>query len=131
MDIKNYFLPAILSTLAPWQEKITNISLISNYYQPQINITASVASAITAMAMAAYIKNRTKSTAIWWIVFSSSICVILLITNYLLIKNVDIVWVPSENLTVMLRVLWPTSFLFIFIFLSLAIAASNKYFPQK
>ena len=46
---KEWGLPAFATVLAPWQDKITQVGLVSDYFQPNLSVAASILSPLAAM----------------------------------------------------------------------------------
>lgn len=124
-DPKKWALPAAASLLAPWQDKLTQIDLISGYYQPDMSIAASVVGPLTAVATATFHRRRAEAVVRRRMALACVMFVLLLLTCFFLSNAVDVTWYPDETATLVLRFVWPALFLSVFAAFAFAAATAQ------
>src|SRR5262245_23489287 len=82
---KIWGLPVFAAVFSPWQEKITSMTLISEYFQPTLNIAASVLGPLTCMVGYMVLNGATKRSK-KSVAISSLIVFFLLLLACLLTK---------------------------------------------
>lgn len=76
---KLWGIPALIALLAPWQEALTGLQLISEYYQPGINKVASAIGALGAMFSFAFLNDQSRQKQRWWAIYTGAAWLLCLI----------------------------------------------------
>jgi hypothetical protein len=117
-------LPAFASALAPWQDKISNASLISDWYQPNISITASVVAPLVCFS-AFYVLKKTGSVRLGRLTKASLGAFLTAILFCLILYyTLDNIWYPGPEIQVIIRIVWSVLYLGIFIFFGIAMVGA-------
>lgn len=122
-DPKKWILTGFAALLAPWQDQVTSIELISQYFQPQISVAAAILGAFLGIAFLAYFKSQSKARISRKLLISACIFVACVIFCLGLHSTVDSIWFPDQTMTAVLRVVWPA----IYICTNLALATSVAF----
>jgi uncharacterized membrane protein YhdT len=67
---KVWGIPALVAVLAPWQQTITGLELISNYFQPGLNGFATAVGALGAMVGYAFLGDQSRKAQRRWALWS-------------------------------------------------------------
>ncbi|NEH59670.1 hypothetical protein GR198_28510 [Rhizobium leguminosarum] len=106
-------LPAFATLLAPWQEKLTNMSLISDMFQPTLNTAASILAPLCCLVTFSVVggtpKTLSKPCLRAFGVFIGAL-IVCLCFKYLL----GMWWSPDPLLTMGLWVIWAVAYLTLF-----------------
>lgn len=73
-------IPAMLELLAPWQDALTGLRLISEYYQPHANIFASAVGALGAMMAYALLNDQSRPKQRRWALIAAiafGVCLVI------------------------------------------------------
>jgi hypothetical protein len=99
-------LPAFASAMAPWQDKLTQAHLISDWFQPQLDIVSAVLAPVASFTFWYLVRGLAFSTK-WRLTLYSSIAFFVgIVSCVLLINLVDRVWFPPVYVIGPLRVTW-------------------------
>jgi len=107
-------LPAIASILAPWQNKITSMELISDYFQPNASIAASVLGPLTCfVAYAVYVRRPIYKEQ--HVAIISCVACFLFVFICWTIKNNDGQIVLTGLAQALFRIAWQLCYILIFV----------------
>lgn len=120
-----WVIPVFASLAAPWLEKLINVRLISEYYQPRLSIFATILGPVALMVAYGLLKNRPVATKSRWAIVGAIglfVCFLICIgfENWL-----GTLWVPDENAMAAMRILWIAVYELMFVFLALALGAGS------
>ena len=124
-------LPAFASVLAPWQERLTQIPLISPFFEPTLSIAASVGGPLTAFVAYAYLQPKTKSSNRRTAVCGLLTFLFLLLGCITLNHTIGITWFPGPHLQIAMWVLWASAYLGMFCFFGITLVASAIVVPKS
>lgn len=120
---KAWGLPAFAGVLAPWHEKLTSVHLLSEYFQPQMNVIASVVGPLACLAAVALLdkKSRRLQSRVGWI--SGVAFFLLVLLCFLLRQVVEMLVAPEPVVQIVLWGIGAGAFLLVFISFSVAAVA--------
>ncbi|MDU9006963.1 hypothetical protein [Sedimentitalea todarodis] len=121
-DPKRWFLASLSSLLSPWHDAISKIRLISDYYQPELKLAASIGGVMCATVVLAAWERHSKAKNRVRLIWFSGLFLVALLGCYLLTISVGVFWHPNYFLEVTLRFIWPTLFFLLYIFASACIS---------
>lgn len=110
-------LPAFASIFAPWHEKITNMALISDFYQPTLNVGGTVLGPLSCLVVFSTMHKikmmrLRKFVRICFILFMSCLLGCIVLKN-----TIDIFIFPSVTVTPIIRIMWIVLYIGLFVFL--------------
>lgn len=128
---KVWGLPAFAAVLLPWQEKITEVSLVSEYFQPGLNVAASVIGPLVALVTFASFCARSRAakltaSKVGMIVFIGAMLVCLA-----LIHTLGLVAAPAPLIQISIWVIWSAIYLSIFAAFAVAAVAGTLALPNE
>ena len=116
-------LPAFAGIFAPWQDKLTQVHLISDFFQPELNLCASVFGPLACMigfgVLATRSRVRRQKAAIW----VGLLFFVLVVICFSLSLTVGIIWHPSPVAQPVVWVTWITIYLSMFCALGVTMVA--------
>jgi hypothetical protein len=109
--------PVFASLFAPWQDKVTSINLISDWFQPSANVAASIVGPLSCFLTYTFLKDWSKSSKKSFAVLSFVLFLLSLIICFIFKVTIENV----NQLPVMLsESVWGFwFFLYLIIFISL------------
>jgi len=111
------------SLAAPWVEKLINVQLISEYYQPRLSIFATILGPLFLMITYGLLKNASVASRNRWAIGAA----VGLFVSFLICISfqnwIGPVWVPEVNAMTVVRILWTALYELMFIFLAVALGA--------
>jgi hypothetical protein len=128
---KVWGIPAFVELLAPWQEAITGLRLISDYWQPWLNGFCSFAGAFAAMAAYAFFHDISRKRQKRW----ASGLILLFVIGFLVSLTFDLTigrsWFPNPPWDLLVRGIWIIAYIQIFVgsgaaILALLLAGSQR-----
>jgi hypothetical protein len=120
-------LPAFAAALAPWHDKIIKATLIPEWYQPSLNITASAISPLICFATY-YVLDGSGTAKLRFVMKLSLISLISSILVCLaLMYAIDVWWFPEPGVQIALRVFWSALYLNIFATFGVALVCGIRF----
>lgn len=107
-------LPAFATALMPWQDKITEADLISDWYKPQITSIASLIGPLVCFCLWLSCDRISRRSLIKLCFSFLAILLSGLFGCLALIIVVDVYWFPSEIQGAIIKVTWPVLYLVLF-----------------
>jgi hypothetical protein len=121
---KVWGLPVFAAIFSPWQEKVTSMTLISDWFQPTLNIGASIIGPLTCMVgymvLNGSSKRKKRLVAISSLIVFFFLLLACLFTRYVLQSAA----ISSEIGTHFAWVLWAGIYLLVFMSLGLSMVAA-------
>lgn len=111
---KTWGLPAFAGILLPWQAAITRIELISNYFQPELNILASVVGPLVALVIFSALNGEGKPKKIKVGVISFVLFVGALFLCLLLTHTVGFIEYRSKWVQIAIWIFWFAAYITVF-----------------
>lgn len=127
-DPKKWFLTGFAALLAPWQDQLSSIDLISAYYQPTVQIVAALCGVLIGTAALSAYKRHAKQKNRDRLLKNTVVFAVVLIVCLTLTFTVGSVWQPAETGTIALRVLWPILYVTLNASLAVCVALSLLVF---
>jgi small-conductance mechanosensitive channel len=123
-------LASFATVIGPWQEKLTNIGLVSNFFQPALNIVASIIGPLVCLTSFAALSTcsrarQQKIGIVFFIVF-----LVLIILCLTLRHGIGLFWFPEGSLQMAVWVAWWIIYLGLFAALGVAIVSSTLATPS-
>lgn len=107
-------LPAFVVLFAPWQEELTSLKLISDWFQPELNTAASLFGALTTMIIYASTQRFSYGRLSRISICCFSVLVFSFVACFSLHAMVDVVWFPAPGLTIVIWIFWVILYLLLF-----------------
>ena len=130
-DPQKWVLTGFAAILAPWQEELSRVELISPYYQPQTQVAASIAGVFVGTAVLAVAQDDPEGKNRRRFGTATATFVLLLLICLSLKYTVDTVWQPGELGVIALRLLWPAVYICVNMALSAAVAFAILSFSER
>ena len=114
-DWKLWGIPALIELLAPWQDTITGLAIISDYWQPQLNIFCSATGALSAMFVFAFLHDVPRARhRVWagWLMIFFVVSLLITLGFHMLVGNA---WFPTGVLLQIIRLIWVVSYILVFV----------------
>lgn len=127
-DPKKWFLTGFAALVAPWQDQISSIDLISAYYQPTVQVVAALSGVLIGTAALSAYQRHAKQRNRDRLLRSTMLLVVVLAVCLTLSFTVGSVWQPAETGTIALRVLWPLLYVLLNSALAVCIALTLLVF---
>jgi hypothetical protein len=121
---KAWGLPTFAAILAPWYEKISQMSLISDWFQPALNIGASVLGPLVCLVAFGSLHSLSRTRIQRVAISALSIFLILILGCFALHHIVGVIWFPNPSIQVAVWLLWAAMYLSLFGSLALAMVAA-------
>jgi hypothetical protein len=123
-------LASFATVIGPWQEKLTNIGLVSNFFQPALNIVASIIGPLVCLTSFAALStcSRARQQRIGIAFFF--VFVILIISCLTLRHGVGLIWFPEGGAQMAVWVAWWVIYLGLFAALGVAIVSATMAAPS-
>ena len=103
-------LPAFAAALAPWQDKITQASLITDWFKPNVTIIASVVSPLCCFVIWAVGRSWGPRGA-RRLALGALLVFLLTVAGCLTLMNtLDTVWFPGPETMILIRVAWAVTY---------------------
>jgi len=112
-------IPALIELFAPWHNRITGLSLISNYWQPHLNLFCSAMGALAAMFAFAMLRGQTAKV---WRAWAWRLALLFVLT-FLIVLALNFTgdrFLPSGE--ILLRLTW---FLWIVAYIAIFVGSSG------
>jgi hypothetical protein len=124
-------LPAFAQIFAPWHEKIISMSLISDWFQPTLNIAASILGPLVCMITYGVMRQSKRQTK-WRVAAIASLGFLALLLACLFMRyTLELIAAPGPIFAAILWVLWATIYLGLFIALGLAMTSGAALFDKQ
>jgi hypothetical protein len=98
-------LPAFAAIFLPWQEKITAMSLVSEWFQPALNIGASIIGPLSCLVSYAYLVRKSRLTLERVMIGAFTVFLLFLLILYVRNMIVGIIFFPSEPILIVIWIL--------------------------
>ena len=111
---KVWGIPALIELLAPWQNKITGLAIISDYWQPGLNSFCSVSGALCAMFSFAFLHDQPRAqqrTWARWLVLLFVVSFLITLTFHLTVADY---FYPEGGWLYIVRGIWVVSYILMF-----------------
>jgi hypothetical protein len=119
-------LPAFASLFAPWQDKVTSVNLISNWFQPSANLTASIVGPLSCFVTYAILANWSRKDKSLFAIWSFVVFVLSLIVCFIFKVAVENLGQPPVLLSEILWGLWFLLYIVVFIALGSCMLATFR-----
>jgi hypothetical protein len=123
-------LPAFAVAIGPWQDKLTKISLISNWFQPGVNVAASVVGPLFCLVTFASLHSASRARQQRLCVFFLIGFVASLTLCFALHFTMGVTIFPSPTMQMYVWVLWVTGYLGIFALLGMTAVSATLATPR-
>ncbi len=120
---KIWGIPALVELLAPWQDALTGLKLISDYWQPALNAFCSVSGALGAMFAYAFLHDQPRRTQRRWALWALLVFVATFAVCFVLNIRVGVDFFPSLAIQWLVRAAWVLSYIAVFFSSGLLILA--------
>jgi hypothetical protein len=124
MGWKVWGLPAFAAIFAPWQEKISSMALISDWFQPTLNIGASIIGPLTCMVTYMALNGSTKGVKRAVAVSCLGAFVILLLACLMTKYTLQSTAIGSTFEIHVAWIVWATVYLLLFMSLAISMVAA-------
>lgn len=114
-DWKAWGFPVFVDILAPWQDKLTNAKLISDWFQPDLSIVASIVGPLTTFVAYGILQSKAKRTIKRSAIVSLLLFLLLLVLCLVFKYTVDIIWFPTHYVQILVWIVWVIFYLFLFV----------------
>src|SRR5262245_57752965 len=104
-------LSAFGTALGPWQDKLTQVSLISDWFQPALNVTSSLVGPLVCLVTFAVLHSRSRARQQRFCRYSVAAFFICLLSCLALRLSVGVVLFPSPTMQVLVWVVWAALYL--------------------
>ncbi len=111
---KLWGIPALVEMLAPWQSKLTDLRLISDYWQPGLNAFCSVAGALAAMVAFAFLHDRPRRSHRAWAKWSGGVFVGCFVLSLVFHLTMGRVWFPPAPWQWVIWFFWIIAYILVF-----------------
>ena len=122
-------LPAFATAISPWQDKLTKVSLISAYFQPGVNVAASIVSPLFCLVTFAALHNVKRARQQRLCVRFLAGFVLTLAFCFALHFTMGVIYFPPPTAHMFLWVLWVIVYLGIFAFLGMTAVSATLAAP--
>jgi hypothetical protein len=122
-------LASFATVIGPWQEKLTNIGLVSNFFQPALNIVASIIGPLVCLTSFAALStcSRARQQKIGLAFF---IAFLILIVSCLTLRHgIGLIWFPEGGAQMAVWVGWWIIYLGLFAALGVTIVSATLAAP--
>jgi hypothetical protein len=126
--IGKFALATVPGALAPWQDKITSVELVSAYYQPNIAIVASILSVFSGIFMLAASERAPHVARVRRLGWSTGVLLMSVIACYFFHITIDKTWVPPGEYIWLIKLIWLGAYLLAMIALGAVVAVSVSVF---
>lgn len=129
---KKWGIPALLGLLAPWQNTITGLAIVSEYWQPGLNAFCSVIGALAAMWVFAFLHDRPRAKHRAWAVWLLILFLVSLSIAFGFHMTVGISWVPPAAWQqTIIQMIWVSSYILVFassagLIMAVLLAGTNR-----
>lgn len=123
-------LSAIPSALAPWQDKVTSVELVSAYHQPNVAIVASILSVFAGVYALAAASKLSHQSKVGWLGIATVIFVTGVISCFFFQITVDKLWAPPTEILWLVKFLWLGAYFLAMMALGVIIAISMSIFGE-
>ncbi|QYD67523.1 hypothetical protein KZJ38_14310 [Paraburkholderia edwinii] len=122
-------LASFATVIGPWQEKLTNIGLVSNFFQPALNIVASIIGPLVCLTSFAALStcSRARQQKIGIAFFF--VFVILIVSCLTLRHGIGLIWFPEGGAQMAVWVALWAIYLGLFAALGVAIVSATMATP--
>ncbi len=107
-------LPAFAGIFAPWQDKLTSMTLISDYFQPDLSISGSILGPLACLSTYALIQKKSQKAVRKVLVFSISIFFLSIFACIFLRNTIDVTVFPDPKYQDLIRLSWISFYLMVF-----------------
>ena len=112
---KTWGVPAFVELLAPWQDRISGLKLISAFYQPELNAFCSVLGALGAMFAYVFAAGTSRVRRRRWAIALAVLFAVSFIVTLALRLTIDIVCNPGPKWAAIVTVTWHLSYILMFV----------------
>jgi hypothetical protein len=126
---RTWGLASFATIIVPWQDKLTSIGLVSDFFQPGLNIAASIIGPLVCLTSFAALSTSSrarqqKSCIAFFIAF-----VVLLISCLALRYGIGLIWFPEGGAQMAVWVVWWIIYLGIFASFGVVIVSATLATP--
>jgi hypothetical protein len=122
-------LPAFAAAISPWQDKLTKVSLISDYFQPGVNVAASIVSPLFCLVTFAALHTAKRPRQQRLCVRFLAGFVLTLAFCFALHFTMGVTLFPPPTVHMFLWILWVIMYLSIFAFLGMTAVSATLAAP--
>jgi hypothetical protein len=119
-------LPAFASALAPWQDKLTGAELIPGWYQPRIEIIASLVGVLVCYVLWLACRALKRRVLIRLCIASLMVFVSAIAACLWLNAVIDVTWFPEGDALASLRLSWQLLYVVVFAGFSATVALALR-----
>jgi hypothetical protein len=127
---KSCGLPAFAAIIAPWQNKLTEIALISEWFQPGLNTLASLLGPLACLLAFSFLKPRSRAKRVS---FSLRAAIVFLISLFICFSfnfSIGTLWIPTPREQFAIWIVWIAAYLTLFVTLALCIVGATLAIPD-
>jgi hypothetical protein len=124
MGWKVWGLPVFAAIFAPWQEKITSMTLISDWFQPTLNVAASIVGPLACMVGYMVLNDSSKRVKRVVAIGSSVAFVVLLLMSLMTKYTLQTIVIGSTVGIHIAWIAWASIYLLLFISFAVAMVAA-------
>lgn len=130
-EITRAALASAVSLLGPWQHKVTHMSLISEYFQPNLNAFVSVAVLLVAVWAVLSTSGRISNVRVRKrLIYAISLFVLFGTICFVLMNTAGEVSI-SKIYRIILWLFWVLAYTLTFVSLAAAVGFLSRYIPIK
>ena len=118
-------LPAFAEIFAPWQDKLTSMTLISDYFQPELNISGSILGPLACLSTFALTQKRSQKAVRKVLTFSICVFFFSLFGCIFLRYTIDVTVFPDLKYQVWIRLSWILLYLMVFAALGISMTSAG------
>ena len=107
-------IPVLVELLAPWQDKITGLAIISDYWQPQLNVFCSAFGALAAMFVFAFLHDQPQINRRSWAYWLMILFLASFLTTLGFHQLVGVYLFPQDIWLPVVRTIWVVSYILVF-----------------
>lgn len=122
---------AAVQVFGPWQEAVTGLNLISNYWQPQLNVASSVTGSIALAATVAFVSHRSQRARRTCFVVFILPSIIAFLVCVILNLIVGTTYFPEGTTRVFVALAWFVAYITMFTCLGAALGALALLLPKE
>jgi hypothetical protein len=121
---KEWGAPLLAGTLFPWQNNLTDLNIISDYFQPSADILSSIVAGTFCLAIHALLHRKVDAKKRKILVCFIVGFLLFLCWAIFLEFSLGITWFPDDKMLPLIRGSWIISYIFTFVCLTQTIQLS-------
>jgi hypothetical protein len=123
---------AILTGLSPWLTKLSAFKIISDGYQPELNVSSGLFAAVAYMSLYAFANKSAKYKKKWLLAASVVLMAACFLACLAMTQILGVVWAPDSRVAnVFIFLIWITLYLCIFVAFAGVICSAGMLIPPE